>query len=135
MSGNNENKETKETQDTQESGGAPEQKEGGKESSSSSWYQKPEDLGNAAGDKVEGVLSPVGKHAGPVLETAGKPLGGVLGPTVGGVMNFGKGWGEQMGVGFGNHEGGPAKAQEAEEKRMKEPFGGKEQNAENPLGL
>lgn len=105
------------------------------EGDSSSWYQKPEDLGNSAGQKVENVLSPVGKHAGPVLENAGKPLGGVLGPTAGAVMNFGKGWGHEMGVGFGNEEGGPAKQQEAEAQKLKEPFGGKEQNADNPLGL
>lgn len=40
-----------------------------------------------------------------------------------------------MSIGFGNKEGGPAKQQEAEAQKMKEPIGGKEQNADNPLGL
>lgn len=69
------------------------------------------------------------------METGAGALGGVVEPLVGGVMKGGKAWGEETGVGFGNAEGGPAKAQEAEGQRMKEPFGGKEQNAENPLGL
>jgi hypothetical protein len=100
-----------------------------------SWYEKPENLGNSFGGKVEETLSPVGKHAGPVLGAAGKPIGGLVEPLVGGIMKGGKAWGEQVGVGYGNAEGGPAKQQEAEGQRMKEPFGGKEQNADNPLGL
>lgn len=75
------------------------------------------------------------KYAGKGFETIGKPVGGLLEPLVGGVMKGGKAWGEEMNVGYGNAEGGPAKAAEAEGQRMKEPFGGKEQNAENPLGL
>ena len=50
-------------------------------------------------------------------------------------MRTGEAFGTQAGVGFGNKEGGPAKQEEAEAARMKEPVGGKEQTAENPLGL
>lgn len=100
-----------------------------------SWVSKPENLGNAAGNKIEETLSPVGQYAGKGFETIGRPVGGLVEPLVGGIMKGGKAWGEEMGVGYGNAEGGPAKQQEAEGKRMKEPFGGKEQNADNPLGL
>ena len=99
------------------------------------WYGKPENFGNNIGDKVSGVLSPVGKYSGPALEKVGQPLGGVVEPLVGGVMKSGKGFGETLGVGFGNAEGGPAAAAEAEGARMKEPLGGKEQTGDNPLGL
>jgi len=92
-------------------------------------------MGNAAGEKIQEVLSPVGQYTGTALKHVAGPIGGLVDPTVGGVMRMGKGWGEQLGVGFGNYEGGPAQAQEAEAKRMKEPVGGKEQNADNPLGL
>ncbi|EXJ53995.1 hypothetical protein A1O7_09332 [Cladophialophora yegresii CBS 114405] len=101
----------------------------------SSWYSKPEQLGTSAGDKIESTLSPVGKNVGPVLEKGGGVVGGVVDPVLGGVMRSGKGFGEQLGVGYGNAEGGPAKAQEAEHKRMKEDLGGKEQTGDNPLGL
>lgn len=100
-----------------------------------SWYSKPESLGNSAGDKIQDTLSPVGKHAGPVLEKAGGPIGGIVDPTVGGIMRAGKGWGDQIGVGFGNEGGGPAKQQEAEQENLKKGLGGNEQNGENPLGL
>ena len=50
-------------------------------------------------------------------------------------MKSGKAFGEQAGVGFGNAEGGPAKAAEREGERMKKPVGGEEQTADNPLGL
>lgn len=100
-----------------------------------SWLQKPEGFGNAAGDKIQETLKPVGDIAGKGFETIGRPVGGLVDPTVGGIMRAGKGWGEQLGVGFGNHEGGPAKQEEAEGKRMKEPVGGKEQTGDNPLGL
>ncbi|KIW87240.1 uncharacterized protein Z519_12143 [Cladophialophora bantiana CBS 173.52] len=100
-----------------------------------SWASKPQRLGDSAGEKIEGTLSPVGKHVGKGLETVARPVGGIVDPTVGSIMRMGKGWGEQLGVGYGNYEGGPAKQEEAEGQRMKEPFGGKEQNADNPLGL
>lgn len=96
---------------------------------------KPEEMGDAAGQKINDVLSPVGQYTGKGLETAAAPVGGIVKPTVGAVMEFGKGWGDQLGVGFGNEGGGPAKQQEAEGQKMKEPIGGKEQNADNPLGL
>ncbi|EXJ91353.1 hypothetical protein A1O1_04465 [Capronia coronata CBS 617.96] len=120
---------------TEQKGGQGSGGGGGGGGDSGSWYSKPENFGNKAGDKVEGMLSPVGKYTGPALQKAGGPIGGLVDPTIGGVMRMGKGWGEQVGVGFGNHEGGPAKQEEAEAQRMKEPVGGKEQNAENPLGL
>ncbi|KAK6364797.1 hypothetical protein LTS17_011902 [Exophiala oligosperma] len=107
----------------------------GQQQEKEAWYSKPESLGNSAGDKIESALSPVGKHAGPVLEKAGGPVGGIVDPIVGGVMRSGKGWGDQMGVGFGNEGGGPAKQQEAEQENLKRGLGGNEQNAENPLGL
>ncbi|KIW25723.1 uncharacterized protein PV07_08878 [Cladophialophora immunda] len=100
-----------------------------------SWLSKPEEFGNNAGAKIEDTLSPVGNVTGKAFEALGRPIHGVVDPAVGGVMRMGKGWGEQLGVGYGNHEGGPAKQEEAEGQRMKEPFGGKKQNADNPLGL
>jgi len=109
-------------------GGAPAE-EGG------SWYSKPESMGNNAGDKVQSMLSPVGKYTGKGLGMVGSPVGGIVDPLLGGIMKGGKAFGEQAGVGFGNAEGGPGKAAEAEAERMKEPFGGKEQDADNPLGL
>ncbi|KAI1608857.1 hypothetical protein EDD36DRAFT_423186 [Exophiala viscosa] len=108
---------------------APQKEEGG------AWYSKPESMGNNVGDKIQGALNPVGQYTGKGLETVGKPLGGVLGPTVGTVMDGGKGWGNQLNVGFGNEGGGPAKQQEEEGRKMKEDVGGKEQTADNPLGL
>ncbi|KIW76999.1 hypothetical protein Z517_09443 [Fonsecaea pedrosoi CBS 271.37] len=107
----------------------------GQEKQSGSWVSKPQELGDSAGEKVESALSPVGKYVGAGLEKAAGPVGGVVDPVVGGVMRMGKGWGDQLGVGYGNHEGGPAKQEEAEGQRMKEQIGGKEQNADNPLGL
>lgn len=92
-------------------------------------------MGGAAGDKIQSVLSPVGNTAGKGLETVAKPVGGLVEPLVGGVMKSGKAFGEQAGVGFGNAEGGPAKAAEAEGERMKKSVGGEEQTGDNPLGL
>lgn len=102
---------------------------------SGSWYEKPETLGNQYGDKIQGALSPVGEPVGKVLQKGAAPVGSLVDGTVGGVMRMGKGFGAQFGVGFGNEDGGPAKQQEAEHKKLKEDFGGKEQNADNPLGL
>lgn len=101
----------------------------------SSWYEKPEDIGNKAGNKIEETLSPIGSRVGPAAQRGGEVLGGVIGSTVDFPFKAGKGWGDQLGVGYGNHEGGPAKQKEAEGEKMKERIGGKEQNAENPLGL
>lgn len=99
------------------------------------WYEKPEGMGNAAGDWVQGKLNPVGKYAGKGLETVGKPIGGIVDPLLGGVMRTGEAFGEQAGVGYGNKEGGPAKQREAEGERLKEPTAGQEQTGDNPLGL
>ncbi|RVX68371.1 hypothetical protein B0A52_07371 [Exophiala mesophila] len=99
------------------------------------WMSKPESYGNAAGDKIEGFLSPVGNVTGKAFETGAAPVGSLVDGTVGSVMRMGKGFGDQFGVGFGNEEGGPAKQKEAEEKKLKEDLGGQEQTADNPLGL
>lgn len=92
-------------------------------------------MGNSAGEWIQGKLNPVGKYAGKGLETVGKPVGGIVDPLVGGVMRSGEGFGDTIGVGYGNKEGGPAKQQEAEAEKMKQPVGGQEQTADNPLGL
>lgn len=92
-------------------------------------------MGGAAGDKIQSVLSPVGNTAGKGLGMVGKPVGGIVEPLLGGVMKGGQGVGELAGVGFGNAEGGPAKAAEAEHERMKKSVGGEEQTGDNPLGL
>ena len=92
-------------------------------------------MGNAVGDKVHSTLSPVGNTVGKGLETAGKPLGGIISPLLGGVMRTGEAFGTQANVGFGNKEGGPTKQAEAEGERMKQPVGGQEQTGDNPLGL
>lgn len=99
------------------------------------WYEKPEGMGNSAGDWIQDKLNPVGKYTGKGLETIGKPVGGIVDPLVGGVMRSGEAFGDTVGVGYGNKEGGPAKQKEAEGQRMKEPTGGQEQTADNPLGL
>ena len=70
-----------------------------------------------------------------MLEKGAGPIGALVDPLVGGVMKSGKGWGETLGVGYGNHEGGPAKQEEAEYQKMKADLGGKEQTGDNPLGL
>lgn len=98
-------------------------------------FSKPEQFGNSAGEKIQGALNPVGQYAGKGFETVARPVGGVVDPTVGGVMRMGKGFGDQFGVGFGNEGGGPAKQQEAEHENLKKGLGGNEQNASNPLGL
>ncbi|KIW63103.1 hypothetical protein PV04_09979 [Phialophora macrospora] len=100
-----------------------------------SWYTKPGEKGDAFGEKIQGALSPVGNKVGPVLEKGAGPIGALVDPLAGGIFKGGKAWGEQLGVGYGNAEGGPAKAQEAEYQRMKEDLGGKEQTGDNPLGL
>lgn len=92
-------------------------------------------MGNNAGEWVEGKLNPVGKYTGKGLETVAKPVGGIVDPLVGGVMKGGEAFGDQFGLGFGNKEGGPAKQQEAEGERLKQPTAGQEQTGENPLGL
>merc|ERR1712230_315369 len=126
MSANNEEKENVRPDSGEDTGN---QKQGG------SWVSKPEEMGNNIGGKIEDTLSPVGKYAGKGFEKAAQPIGGVVDPTVGGIMRMGKGFGDQFGVGFGNEGGGPAKQQEAEHENLKKGLGGNEQNASNPLGL
>merc|ERR1712169_32687 len=109
----NEEKENVQPDSGQETGT---QKKGG------SWISKPEEMGNNIGGKIEDTLSPVGKYAGKGFEKAAQPIGGVVDPTVGGIMRMGEG-------------GGPAKQQEAEHENLKKGLGGNEQNASNPLGL
>ena len=92
-------------------------------------------MGNSVGDKVSGVLKPVGGPVGKGLETVTKPLGGIIDPLLGGIMRSGEAFGEQAGVGYGNKEGGPAKAGEAELEKLKKGEGGQEQTGDNPLGL
>lgn len=99
------------------------------------WYEKPEGMGNAAGDWIQDKMGPVGQYAGKGLETAGKPIGGIVDPLVGGLMRGSEAFGDNLGVGFGNKEGGPAKQKEAEGEKLKQPVGGEEQTGDNPLGL
>ncbi|KAL8658679.1 MAG: hypothetical protein Q9202_007476 [Teloschistes flavicans] len=87
--------------------------------------------GNSVGSKVESGLSPVGRPLGKGLETIASPVGGLVEPLVGGVMKFGKGFGDQVGVGAGNQD---AKKREEMERESK-PVGGQEQTGGNPLGL
>ena len=87
--------------------------------------------GNSAGDKIESGLSPVGKPVGKGLETVARPVGGLVEPLVGGLMKGSKAWGDALGVGAGNED----KRKTEEEMKSKEPIGGKDQTADNPLGL
>lgn len=65
------------------------------------------------------------------FETVTKPVGGVVDALVGGVMRSGAAYGEVAGVGAGNQD-----KKKAEERAQRhEDVGGKEQSAENPLGL
>ena len=51
------------------------------------------------------------------------------------IMRSGEGFGETVGVGFGNKEGGPGKQGEAEQAKLKRGEGGNLQTGDNPLGL
>lgn len=87
--------------------------------------------GNAAGNKVESTLSPIGRPLGKGFETVTKPVGGVVDALVGGLMRSGAAYGDVAGVGAGNLD--KKKAEERAERY--EDVGGKEQSGENPLGL
>ncbi|KAI4118330.1 MAG: hypothetical protein LQ345_001592 [Seirophora villosa] len=87
--------------------------------------------GNSVGDKVQSTLSPVGQPLGKGLGTIASPVGGLVEPLVGGVMKSGAGFGDTVGVGAGNQDA----KKRAEMERAREPVGGREQTAGNPLGL
>ncbi|KAI4090846.1 MAG: hypothetical protein LQ344_004493 [Seirophora lacunosa] len=87
--------------------------------------------GNSVGDKVQSTLSPIGQPLGKGLGTIASPVGGLVEPLVGGVMKSGAGFGDTVGVGAGNQDA----KKRAEMERAREPVGGKEQTAGNPLGL
>lgn len=92
-------------------------------------------MGNNAGEWIQQKMNPVGKYTGMGLGAVGRPVGGIVDPIVGGLMRGGEAFGDQLGVGYGNKEGGPAAQLEAEGERMKQPTAGQEQTADNPLGL
>jgi hypothetical protein len=87
--------------------------------------------GNSMGDKIESGLSPLGKPLGKGLGMVARPVGGLVEPLVGGLMKSGSAFGAAAGVGAGNMDHKNA----AEEEEKRRPLGGKEQNADNPLGL
>ena len=63
----------------------------------------PQNLGNSAGGYIQSGLAPVGNTLGKGLGTAGKPVGGLVEPLVGGITKSGKAFGEATGVGAGNN--------------------------------
>lgn len=65
---------------------------------------------------------PVGKG----LETAAKPVGGIVEPVVGGLFKAPQTFG---------HASDHAAKQEAQQKEDERPIAGEEMTAENPLGL
>ena len=89
--------------------------------------------GNSAGDKIASGLAPVGNTVGRGLEIGAAPIGGLVEPLVGGIMKSGKGFGEATGVGAGNNPDTFGKKQVPNDED--DQIAGKEQNAENPLGL
>lgn len=92
---------------------------------------------------MQSTLSPVGKPLGSGLEAVGKPVGSIVGSVVDkGVMAGGSAAGAMTGVGAGAMDQDQMKEQweklkkdRAEQEEMKAPVGGKDQTAENPLGL
>ena len=112
----------------------------------------PQNLGNAAGDKIQAGLAPVGNTVGKGLEIAGKPVGGLVEPLVGGITKSGRAFGEATGVGAGNNPdtyGKKGIGMEGDKRygtrccslrrlltrSRYQSAGGEEQNAGNPLGL
>jgi hypothetical protein len=79
------------------------------------------------GDTLESGLKPVGNTVGTVTKPVTDTLGSVTKPVVGGVMGAGQKAGDKAGVGAGNTSGLGVSNYER--------FGGKEQTAQNPLGL
>ena len=92
---------------------------------------------------MQSTLSPVGKPLGTGLEKVAQPLGSIVGSVVdGGVMAGGSAAGAMTGVGAGAMDTGKmkeewekVKEERRQQEEMNEPVGGKDQTAENPLGL
>ena len=94
--------------------------------SSGSALSAPQNYGNAAGEKIQGALGKVGNPVGKGLETAAKPVGGVIEPVVGGLFRAPEA--------FGNAADSDAKAK-AQDEEDHRPIAGEEQTGDNPLGL
>ena len=86
----------------------------------------PQNYGNAAGEKIQGALGKVGDPVGKGLETAAKPVGGIVEPVVGGLFRSPET--------FGHAADSDAKAKKQDEEDHR-PIAGEEQTADNPLGL
>ena len=86
----------------------------------------PQNYGNAAGEKIQGALGKVGNPVGKGLETAAKPVGGVVEPLVGGLFRAPEA--------FGHAADSDAKQKKQDEEDHR-PIAGEEQTADNPLGL
>ncbi len=86
----------------------------------------PQNYGNAAGEKIQGALGKVGNPVGKGLETAAKPVGGLIEPVVGGLFRAPET--------FGHAADSDAKAKKQDEEDHR-PIAGEEQTADNPLGL
>ena len=98
----------------------------------SSFMSGPSNMGNKAGDAIQNTVGKVGAPVGKGLETVTKPVGGVVGSVVDAPFKAG-----EMATGSGEH-GADIKKQTAEaeqDEKTFEPKGGKEQTAENPMGL
>ena len=93
---------------------------------SGSAFSAPQNYGNAAGEKIQGVLGKVGNPVGKGLETAAKPVGGIIEPVVGGLFRAPET--------FGHAADSDAKLKKQDEEDHR-PIAGEEQTADNPLGL
>ncbi|KAK0510934.1 hypothetical protein JMJ35_006486 [Cladonia borealis] len=109
-------------QPPQEGGEQPTEKKGGW----GSVLSAPQNYGNAAGEKIQGALGKVGNPVGKGLETAAKPVGGIVEPVVGGLFRAPET--------FGHAADSDAKAKKQDEEDHR-PIAGEEQTADNPLGL
>ena len=86
----------------------------------------PQNFGNTAGDKIQGALGTVGNPVGKGLETAAKPVGGIIEPVVGGLFRAPQTFG---------HASDHAEKMEKENEEDHRPIAGEEMTADNPLGL
>ena len=93
---------------------------------SGSALSAPQSYGNAAGEKIQGALGKVGNPVGKGLETAAKPIGGIIDPVVGGLFRAPEA--------FGNAADSDAKQKKQDEEDHR-PIAGEEQTGDNPLGL